>query len=104
MKYTVDITDAALEDMDEIYDYIRVAFRAPDTAAAQEKPLFEIVGGNPSPVEVGILSAVIATAQGNAAHATENPYEIKNDWGSYEDRLRPPFGYNPNSFLNRRSY
>ena len=34
MKNTVDITDAALEDMDEIYDYIRVAFRAPDTAAA----------------------------------------------------------------------
>ena len=76
----------------------------PDPAAAQEKPLFEVVGGNPTPVEVGILSAVIATAQGNAAHASEDPYGIKDDWGSYEDRLRSPFGYNPSSFLNRRSY
>ena len=26
MKYTVDITDAALQDMDEIYDYIFFTF------------------------------------------------------------------------------
>lgn len=71
---------------------------------APEKPFFEIVGGNPTPVEVGILSAVFATAQGNAVHSQENPGGIKNDWGAYEDRLRPPFGYNPSSFLNRRQY
>ena len=35
MKYNVEITDAASEDMDEIYDYIRFRFKAPDTAAAQ---------------------------------------------------------------------
>lgn len=35
MNYTVDITDAALTDLDEIYNYIRFVFRAPDTAAAQ---------------------------------------------------------------------
>lgn len=73
-------------------------------AAKPEKPFFEIVGGNPTPVEVGILSAVFATAEGNAEHFQENPVGIKNDWGSYEDRLRPPFGYNPSSFLNRRQY
>ena len=75
-----------------------------EAPAKQEKPLFEIVSGNPSPVEVGILSAVIATAQGNAAHATADPYAIKDDWGSYADRLRSPFGYNPSSFLNRQQY
>lgn len=35
MKYNVDITDAALEDMDAIYNYIRYTFHAADTAAAQ---------------------------------------------------------------------
>ncbi|WP_010542033.1 acyl-CoA carboxylase subunit epsilon [Dietzia alimentaria] len=67
-------------------------------------PFFRIEGGNPTPTEVGILSAVFATAQGNAAHQGERRTGIKNDWGSYEDRLRPPFGYNPSSFLNRRQY
>ncbi|MBB1031615.1 acyl-CoA carboxylase subunit epsilon [Dietzia sp. SLG310A2-38A2] len=67
-------------------------------------PFFEVVRGNPTAVEVGILSAVLATAQGNAVHEGEFPTGIKDDWGSYEDRLRPPFGYNPTSFLNRRQY
>lgn len=35
MKYDVEITDAASKDMDEIYDYIRFTFKAPDSAAAQ---------------------------------------------------------------------
>ena len=52
---------------------------------------------------MGILAAVFATAQGNAAHGGHDT-GIKNDWGAFEDRLRPPFGYNPNSFLNRRQY
>ena len=67
-------------------------------------PFFEVVRGNPTPTEVGILAAVFATAEGNAAHQAEHPTGIKNDWGAYEERLRPPFGYNPNSFLNRRQY
>ena len=77
---------------------------AAGAADTPEKPFFEIVGGNPSPVEVGILSAVFATARGNAMRFQENPDGIKDDGGSYEDRLRPPFGYNPSSFLNRRQY
>ena len=75
-----------------------------DRAGQAEKPLFSVVSGNPTPTEVGILSAVFATAQGNAVHANEHDTGIKDDWGSYEDRLRPPFGYNPSSFLNRRHY
>ncbi|MDX2356697.1 acyl-CoA carboxylase subunit epsilon [Dietzia sp. PP-33] len=67
-------------------------------------PFFEVVRGNPTAVEVGVLSAVLATAQGNAVHEGESPTDIKDDWGSYEERLRPPFGYNPTSFLNRRQY
>ena len=67
-------------------------------------PFFEVVRGNPTPTEVGILAAVFATAEGNAAHQAEHPTGIKNDWGAYKERLRPPFGYNPNSFLNRRQY
>ena len=74
-----------------------------DRATGAEKPFFEVVGGNPSATEVGILAAVFATAQGNAAHGGHDT-GIKNDWGAFEDRLRPPFGYNPNSFLNRRQY
>lgn len=72
--------------------------------AATEKPFFQIVRGNPTPVEVGILSAVFATAQGNAAHSQDTPGGIKDDWGRYDDRLRQPFGYNPSSFLNRTQY
>ena len=68
------------------------------------EPFFRIESGNPTATEVGILSAVLATAQGNAAHQDEGRSGIKNDWGSYADRLRPPFGYNPSSFLNRRQY
>ena len=57
MKYTVDITDAALEDMDEIYDYIRVAFRAPDTAAAQyDRIADEILSLEEMPLRFGIPS------------------------------------------------
>lgn len=33
-RYTVEITDAALADMDEIYGYIRNVLQAPSTAAA----------------------------------------------------------------------
>lgn len=74
-----------------------------DGADKPEKPFFEVEGGNPTATEVGILAAVFATAQGNAAHGGHDT-GIKNDWGALEDRLRPPFGYNPNSFLNRRQY
>ena len=35
MKYIVDITDAALEDMDAICEYILYRFKTLDTAAAQ---------------------------------------------------------------------
>lgn len=69
-----------------------------------ETPFFEITRGNPTPLEVGVLSAVFATAQGNAAHADGHDTGTRNDWGAYEDKLRPPFGYNPSSFLNRRVY
>lgn len=67
-------------------------------------PYFEVTGGNPTDEQVGILAAVFATAEGNAARAGERRDGIKNHWGSYADRLRPPFGYNPSSFLNRRQY
>ncbi|MCT1515274.1 MAG: acyl-CoA carboxylase subunit epsilon [Dietzia sp.] len=80
---------------------------AVENEATEEKaaaPFFQVVRGNPTAVEVGILAAVLATAQGNAVHQGEFPTGIKDDWGSYEDRLRPPFGYNPTSFLNRRQY
>ena len=73
-------------------------------AAGASAPFFQVVSGNPTPVEVGVLSAVFATAQGNAAHVDGDATAIKDDWGSYEDRLRSPFGYNPSSFLNRRQY
>ncbi len=35
MRYVVKITDSALEDMDAIYDYIRLTLKAPEAAAAQ---------------------------------------------------------------------
>lgn len=55
MKYTVDITDAALQDMDEIYDYIFFTFRAPDTAAAQyDRIADEILSLEEMPLRFGI--------------------------------------------------
>ncbi|HAJ65679.1 MAG TPA: addiction module toxin RelE [Clostridiales bacterium] len=55
MKYTVDITDAALQDMDEIYDYIYFTFRAPDTAAAQyDRIADEILSLEEMPPRFGI--------------------------------------------------
>ena len=71
---------------------------------AQAKPFFEVTRGNPSPVEVGILSAVFATAEGNTAYAAKHDTGIRDDWGNVGDRLRTPFGYNPGSFLNRRQF
>ncbi len=35
MRYVVIITDTALDDMDAIYNYIRVTFKAPNSASAQ---------------------------------------------------------------------
>ena len=82
--------------------------RSPETDQQNDQkttaPFFQVISGNPTPTEVGVLAAVFATAEGNAAHQAEHPTGIKNDWGAYEDKLRPPFGYNPNSFLNRRQY
>ena len=55
MKYIVDITDAALADMDAIYDYIRVAFRAPDTAAAlYDRIADEILSLEEMPLRYGV--------------------------------------------------
>ena len=55
MKYTVDITEAALQDMDEIYDYIYYTFKAPDTAAAQyDRIADEILSLEEMPLRYGI--------------------------------------------------
>lgn len=71
---------------------------------SSEKPYFTVTRGNPGPVELGVLAAVFATAEGNAVSAGEQSAGVRDDWGSYEDRLRTPFGYNPSSFLNARRY
>lgn len=80
------------------------AEQQPEKKNAPESPFFEITRGEPTHTEVAVLSAVFATAQGNAMHADHDSGGIKNDWGALADRLRPPFGYNPSSFLNRRQY
>ena len=55
MKYDVEITDAASKDMDEIYDYIRFTFRAPDSAAAQyDRIANEILSLEEMPLRFGI--------------------------------------------------
>lgn len=55
MKYVVNITDAASEDMDAIYDYIRFTFKAPDTAATQyDRIAAEILSLEELPLRFGI--------------------------------------------------
>lgn len=55
MKYTVDITDSALKDMDEIYQYIRSVLKAPDTAAAQyDRIADDILSLEEMPLRYGI--------------------------------------------------
>lgn len=80
------------------------ASRTTGDEASPAAPFFEITGGNPTAEQVGVLAAVFATAQGNAAHGDAGGTAIRNNWGALEDRLRSQFGYNPNSFINKRSY
>ena len=55
MKYIVEITDAALEDMDAIYDYILYTFKAPDTAAVQyDRIADEILSLEEMPLRYGV--------------------------------------------------
>jgi len=55
MKYIVDITDAALEDMNAIYEYILYRFKTPDTAAAQyDRIADEILSLEEMPLRYGI--------------------------------------------------
>ena len=55
MKYIVDNTDAALEDMDAIYEYILYRFKTPDTAAAQyDRIADEILSLEEMPLRYGI--------------------------------------------------
>ena len=80
---------------------------ARETGQAPEKPeepLFVVTRGDPDAVQLGVLAAVFATARGNAENAGPDRSGIRDDWGSYDDRLRSPFGYSPGSFLNSRQY
>ena len=55
MKYNVEITDSALEDMDAIYDYIRSVLKAPETAAAQyDRIADEILSLDEMPLRYGV--------------------------------------------------
>ena len=55
MKYIVDITDAALEDMDAICEYILYRFKTLDTAAAQYDCIAdEILSLEEMPLRYGI--------------------------------------------------
>ena len=55
MKYVVDFTDAASEDMDAIYDYIRFTFGDPKSAAAQyDRIADEILSLDSMPLRFGI--------------------------------------------------
>lgn len=55
MKYLVEITDAALEDMDAIYCYIRNTLHAADSAAAQYDRIAEgILSLEEMPLRYGV--------------------------------------------------
>ena len=55
MKYVVDITDSALEDMDAIYDYIRITFSDPMSAAKQyDRIADEILTLEDMPLRFGV--------------------------------------------------
>lgn len=66
-------------------------------------PYFEIVGGNPTAEQVGILSAVFALAEGNAAVAARNPSPgTRNDWGLAAEKTRGVFWNSTSSFLDSK--
>lgn len=70
-------------------------------ASGNPAPYFEIVGGNPTAEQVGILSAVFALAEGNAAIAARNPSPgIRNDWGRPAEKARGVFWNSTSSFLD----
>ncbi|WP_333618983.1 acyl-CoA carboxylase subunit epsilon [Dietzia sp.] len=73
-------------------------------ASATQRSFFEIVRGNPTPEQVGILTALFATAEGNAAIAARNPVstEPRDSWGSAPSRVRGVFWKSTNSFLDEK--
>lgn len=72
--------------------------------AAPQKPFFEIVGGNPTPEQVGILTALFATAEGNAVVAARNPVSAlpRDAWGKPSSKVRGVFWKSTNSFLDEK--
>lgn len=71
--------------------------------AAAPRPYFEVVRGNPTPEQVGILTAVFATAEGNAAVAARNPDSgARNDWGRSAEKTRGVFWNSTSSYLNEK--
>lgn len=80
-------------------------------SAAQNSPqqqgtgsaYFEIVGGNPTAEQVGILTAVFALAEGNAEVAARNPSPgTRNDWGRAAEKTRGVFWNSTSSFLDSK--
>lgn len=66
-------------------------------------PYFEIVGGNPTAEQVGILTAVFALSEGNAQIAARNPSPgIRNDWGLAAEKTRGVFWNSTSSFLDSK--
>lgn len=72
-----------------------------EAAASHSKTLFEVVKGNPTPEQVGVLAAVFASASANAQVAAMNPDEgVRNDWGRPAERTRGVFWTSTSAFLD----
>lgn len=70
---------------------------------ANTSPYFEVVRGNPTAEQIGILSAVFAVAEGNNAVAARNPSPgVRNDWGRPAEKARGVFWNSTSSFLDTK--
>lgn len=76
-----------------------------DSGRTKDKPLFHVVGGNPTEEELGAFTAVLSTLEAEAQKAaTDERYKPVNNWGNLGDRLDRPQTYNPNAFRNSRYF
>ena len=63
---------------------------APEDAAAQERPMLRVVRGDPDPIELAALVAVISAAQAADDDQDAEPEpSVPSQWAAPERLLRP---------------
>ena len=74
------------------------------TPEAPQKPVLQVLSGNPDDSQVAALTVLFAGLASAAAAAADTVEKDRNRWGSLEERLQRPATYNPSAFQNVSFY